>query len=170
MNYRLMLIVNAVAAVAAGVILVVMPKTLLGFVGLYDAMSDSHLLLARFYGGALVALGTLLWFLKDSKKETMKTESFTMMVASIVGAVIVTIELAKGSLFRSGSYSWVLLLVFLAFAGGYAYLVFGVTVKVKSQNKPDTKGKKGKKKEAPSAPANDSPAPSNDSAPSGDAK
>ena len=170
MNYRLMLIVNAIVAVAAGAILVVTPKTMLGFVGLTDAMTPSHLLLAQFYGGALVALGTLLWFLKDSKKDTMKTESFTMMVASVVGAVMVIMELASGKLFRSGTYSWLLLVVFLAFAAGYAYLVFGVTMKVKSQKKPDTKGKKGKKKEAASAPSNEPPPPSSDSAPSGDVK
>jgi hypothetical protein len=162
MSYRLMLILNAAIAIAAGAILVVAPKILLSFVGLFDAMTDSHLLLTRFYGGALVTLGVLLWFLKDSKKETVKTESFTMMIASIVGAAIVIVELAKGTLFRSGSSSWVLLLVYLAFAAGYAYLVFGVTVKVKAQKKPDTKGgKKGKKTETASAES--APAPSNDS-------
>lgn len=158
MSYRLMLILNAVVAAAAGLALVVAPKTLFGFLGLTDAMTASHLLLANYYGGALVALGVLLWFLKDSKKETMKTESFAMMVAAVVGVIAIVMELAKGTLFRSGTNAWMLLLVYLVFAAGYAYLVFGVTVKVKQPTKkPAQKGKKT------AAPADNSSSASDDS-------
>ncbi len=133
MNYRLMLIINAVVAAAVGLALLVSPTSVFGFFYVAGGGGTvSHLLLARFYGGTLIVIAALLWFLKDSKKETVKTESFVMMTLSLAGAVMMVMELmAKKPVIQY--YGWIILLVYLALAAGYAYLVFGVKVKVKGK-------------------------------------
>jgi hypothetical protein len=133
MNYRLMVILNVVVAAAAGVALVVAPQPFLQFFGVTDAYT-STLLIARFFGGALIVTAVLLWFLKDSTKELVKTEALTMMVASAAGAVLVVIDLvSKKGVLRSNG--WIPLLIYLLLAAGYAYTIFGVTVKVKGKSK-----------------------------------
>jgi hypothetical protein len=133
MSYRLMFMINSVLAAVAGLALLLSPKSLFDFfymAGGGDTLS--HILLARFYGGTLIVIAALLWFLQDTKKETMKTESFAMMVLSLAGAAMIVMDLmAKQRILQF--YSWILLLIYLALAAGYAYLVFGVTVKVKSR-------------------------------------
>ena len=133
MSYRLMFIINAVVAAAAGLALLVSPVSLFNFFNMAGGGDTvGHVLLARFYGGTLIVIAALLWFLQDSHKETMKTESFAMMVLSLIGAVMMVMELtSKTPILRA--YGWIILLIYLALAAGYAYLVFGVTVKVKGK-------------------------------------
>ena len=133
MSYRLMFIINAVVAAAAGLALLASPKSV--FDAFYMAGGGntvSHVLLARFYGGTLVVIAALLWFLQDAKKETMKTESFAMMALSLAGAAMMVMELmSKKRIIEY--YGWIILLIYLALAAGYAYLVFGVKVSVKKK-------------------------------------
>lgn len=138
MSYRTIFIINAVIAAAAGLALLAMPQTLFNFFNIRELAGGhataSHLLLARFYGGTLAVIAVVLWFLQDSKKDTMKTEAFAMMVLSLAGAAMMVMDLTgKTKMFQY--YGWIILLVYLALAAGYAYLVFGVTVKVKGAPK-----------------------------------
>ncbi len=129
MSYRLMFLLNAVVAAAAGAALLAAPQPFLQFFGVSDAYT-STLVMSRFLGGALIVTAVLLWFLKDSAPEQIKPEAFTMMAASAGGAILVVMELfSKKNVLRENG--WMLLLVFLALALGYAYIVFGVTIEVK---------------------------------------
>jgi hypothetical protein len=62
----------------------------------------------------------------------MKVQAATMMIASLAGFVLVVMDLiSKERVLRF--YGWIILLVYLFLAAGHAYLVFGVTVKVKGK-------------------------------------
>ncbi len=130
MSYRLMFALNTIVAAVFGALFLLMPKFfLVEFFGVTDATIATQAVL-RFFGGGLIAAGILLWFIKDSK-DAQKPAAFTMLAASIGGFALTILGMVSDKVIRANG--WIPLVIYIAFALGYAYLVFGVSVTVKKK-------------------------------------
>lgn len=122
MNYRIILMLNAFAAVLLGVAFLFMPNRMLNLFGTETFVAT--LLVSRFFGTAMLALGLLLWFAKDVTEQAMQKG---MGLALLVGAVAGLVVTAGGTFASNAvirSNGWIAMLVYLLFGLGYAYLVF----------------------------------------------
>lgn len=123
MNYRLMLMLNAIVAAVFGAGYLFVPATLLVFFGTTDYVV-STLLAARFMGGALLTVGLLLWFAKDlADTGAQKSVGFGMLASSIGGFILSLIGVASASgVIRANG--WILIVIHVLLGLGYAYLLF----------------------------------------------
>ncbi|MDD2921367.1 MAG: hypothetical protein PHQ36_03705 [Anaerolineales bacterium] len=132
MSYRLMFIVNAIAAAIFGAAFLFVPQTMMRFFGVNDSINVvAALVMARFFGGALMVIAALLWFLKDSVKNLQKTQSAVLMISSVGGFILTIVGMAASKVIRD--MGWIPLTIYVVLALGYAYLVFGVSVSVKKE-------------------------------------
>lgn len=122
MNYRILLIVNALVAVLLGVAFLFMPTRMLNLFGTETFVAT--LLVSRFFGTAMLALGLLLWFVKDVTQETIqKGMGLALLVGAVAGLVVTVVgTFASNAVIRSNG--WIAMLVYVLFGLGYAYLVF----------------------------------------------
>lgn len=122
MNYRILLIVNALVAVLLGMAFLFMPTRMLNLFGTETFVAT--LLVSRFFGTAMLALGLLLWFVKDVTQETIqKGMGLALLVGAVAGLVVTVVgTFASNAVIRSNG--WIAMLVYVLFGLGYAYLVF----------------------------------------------
>lgn len=126
MNYRLMFTLNAIVAAVFGALFLVAPKFSILFFGVSDSYVSTQIV-ARFFGGAMLVTAAFLWFLKDSM-DMQKNTAITLLAASVTGFILAALGMFSDKVIRANG--WVLLVIFLLFAMGYAYLVFGISVSV----------------------------------------
>jgi len=131
MNYRLMFTLNAIVAAVFGALFLAASKSILTLFGVTDA-TVATLVVARFFGGSLIAMGVLIWFLKDVK-DMQKNTAITLLAASVAGFILTILGMVSDKVIRSNG--WVLLVIYALFALGYAYLIFGVSVSVKKKRR-----------------------------------
>jgi hypothetical protein len=131
MNYRLMFTLNAIVAAVTGVLFVAAPSFFLTMFGFFDA-SVATQVVTRFYGGALAVTAVFIWLLSNIPA-TQKNTAITLMVASAGGFILTLLGMFMYKVIRTNG--WILVLAFLLFTVGYAYLVFRVSVKVKGVKK-----------------------------------
>ena len=120
MSYRIMLILNAIIVALFGAFFLIMPQTALS-----QFRSDvyvSTLLMARFFGGAMLMSGIFLWFLKDVDQKTQKNLEIAMLAGSVGGFVLSLIGMASSGVIRANG--WILLVITVVFILGYAFLLF----------------------------------------------
>ena len=121
MNYRIMLILNAIVVVLFGAFFLILPETALSLFG--TEVYVSTLLVARFLGGAMLMSGLFIWFLKDAfDQKTQKNLGITLLGGSVVGFVLSLIGMTSAGVIRTNG--WVLLLITVVFSLGYAFLLF----------------------------------------------
>lgn len=115
-----MFIINAVALVIIGALLVVMPQFVLTQ---FEAETYvSTLYAVRFMGGALLMGGLLLWFMQDMPAKKQKTIAFLLLASSVGGFIMSILGMASIGVLRANG--WILLVVFGTFALIYVYMVF----------------------------------------------
>lgn len=131
MSYRLMFILNAIVAAVFGAAFLFVPHTFNLFFGVSDTTIPAELM-ARFFGGSLMLIAALLWFLKDSAKDLQKTQAAVLMVSSVGGFILTIVGMTAPKVIRL--MGWIPLTIYVILALGYAYLVFGVSVSVKKEN------------------------------------
>lgn len=120
MNYRIMLFINALVAVAFGVGFLIFPSMVLNQFDVDDYASTR--MVAQFFGTAMLALGLLLWFAKDVKEAGMqKGMSIALLVGAIGGSIVTFLGMTSRVMRSNG---WLVLVIYLLFGLGYAYLVF----------------------------------------------
>ena len=120
MSYRIMLILNAIIVALFGAFFLIMPQTALS-----QFRSDvyvSTLLMARFFGGAMLMSGIFIWFLKDVDQKTQKNLEIAMLAGSVGGFVLSLIGMASSGVIRANG--WILLVITVVFSLGYAFLLF----------------------------------------------
>ena len=118
---KILFMLSAVVAAALGLALVFAPEATLGQFGVETRVAELHM--ARFLGAALASLGVLLWFAKDASEENIQRNLGYAMLAGMVLALFVTIlGVAVNGVLRS--MGWVVILIEVAFALGYVFVLF----------------------------------------------
>lgn len=122
MSYKLVFALNALVVLASG----------LGFLFVPDMLLDqfktetyaSTLLVSRFFGLALAALGLVLWFAKDAADATVqKRLGVVMFVVSLTGLVLSLVGISSLSgVLRTNS--WIPLVLFAVGSLAYGFLLF----------------------------------------------
>lgn len=122
MSYKLMFILNAIAALAFGLAFLLVPETMLG---LFEAEAYvATILMARFFGSAMIALGLLLWFTKDVSDLSMqKWMAISMFATALLGLIVTILGVTPASAVIRAK-GWVAIVVYILFALGYGYLLY----------------------------------------------
>ena len=122
MGYRILVMINAFLVILFGLSLLFMPAMVLDQFGSEARVPE--LLLARFFGAALVTVGLVLWFAKDVADVGMqKNLGLALLVVAILVLIVTVIGISPASgVIRSNR--WVAMLAPALFAVGYGLLVF----------------------------------------------
>jgi len=116
---RILFILNAVVVALIGAFFLILPQTALDLFGTETYVP--MLLVARFFGGAMLMSGVFIWFLKDLIDEaTQKNVAIALMAASVGTFVLILIGMA--SIIRTNG--WIPLVISVLFAVGYAFALF----------------------------------------------
>ena len=123
MSYKIMFTLNAVVALLAGLVLLIVPTTVLTQIGTSERYV-STILATRFVGAATITIGLLLLLVSGVAVEAVqKNLGFGMLASTVVGLVLTIIGSAsKQAVIRTNS--WILIVVFILFALGYGFLLF----------------------------------------------
>lgn len=122
MNYRIMFMVNALVAVLFGLGFLFFPARVLGLFRTETFVST--ILISRFFGTAMLALGLVLWFAKDITDESIqKGISIALLVGAVAGLIVTALgTFASNAVIRANG--WLAMLIYVLFGLGYAYLLF----------------------------------------------
>jgi len=122
MSYKFLFVLNALVSVVLGAVFLIVPSRALDFFG--TETYAATLLVARFFGSALVAVGLVLWFAKDAAEESIqKGMGIALLVSSVLGLIINVIGVSPSSgVIRSNGY--ITIIVYVLFALGYAFMLF----------------------------------------------
>ena len=122
MNYKFLFVLNALVSLLLGLAFLIVPSRAMEFFG--TETYASTLLVARFFGTALVAIGLLLWFAKDAAEESVqKGMAWALFISSILGLIVnvIGISPASGVIRANG---WITIIVYVLFALGYGFMLF----------------------------------------------
>ena len=130
MSYKFLFVLNAVIAVVAGLLFLFVPD--MGLEYFQTEGRAPELFIARFFGMALLALGLVIWFIKDISDESVqKGLGVSMFVGSVVGTVLSILGMSGvegfGVLRVNG---WIPLVVF-----GFGVLLYGFMLFLKPKMK-----------------------------------
>lgn len=120
MSFRLMFIINAAVLAIFGILLAIMPVTVLN-----QFKSEVYVVsvyAARFLGGSLLMSGLLLWFLQDIPAYKQKAPAYLLFAGSIGGFVLTLLGMTSVGVLRENG--WVLLVLFGLFSLIYGYMLF----------------------------------------------
>src|SRR5690242_17463961 len=122
MNYRIMFALNSVVAFLFGLGFLFFPARALGLLGTETFVST--VLVARFFGAAMLGLGLVLWFAKDvSDAMLQKGMGIALLVTALTGLIVTLLgTFASKAVIRTNG--WAMMLVYLIFGLGYGYLLF----------------------------------------------
>lgn len=132
MNCRSMFTLNIIVVAVFGTLLFGSPEFLLNWFGFVDFGLRSTVLMAHFFGGTMLVSAVFLWFLKDFK-DLQKKVTVVLVIASGLGFLFTILGMLKDKVILANG--WVLLVIFILFTLGYAYLlVSGKSVSAKEIN------------------------------------
>lgn len=119
MSYKVLFILNALVAVVLGAAFMFVPDRALGFF-----KADTYaatVLVARFFGTAMIALGLVVWFAKDADEGVQKGMGWALFISAILGLVVNVIGVSSHILRSNG---WITIIVYVLFALLYAFVIF----------------------------------------------
>jgi hypothetical protein len=120
MNYRTLFLLNSFFAFLLGAVFLVVPALAIGQFGV-DSYTSTRLM-AQLFGAAMLALGLLLWFVKDVASEAMQRGmAIAMLVGALAGLFVIVLGAFTGTLRNNG---WMAILAYVLFGLGYALLLF----------------------------------------------
>jgi len=121
MSYKVLFVLNAIVVVLLGAAFLIVPDRALGFFG--TETYAATLLVARFFGSAMIALGLVVWFAKDADAAVQKGTGWALFISSILGLVVnvIGISPASGVIRANG---WITIIVYVVFALLYAFMLF----------------------------------------------
>lgn len=121
MGYKVLFVLNAIVAVILGAAFLIVPDRLLGFFG--TETYASTVLIARFFGTAMIALGLVLWFAKDASEGVQKGTGWALFISAILGLIVNVIGISPASgVIRSNG--WITIVVYVIFALLYGFMIF----------------------------------------------
>jgi drug/metabolite transporter (DMT)-like permease len=120
MNYRTLFLLNSFFAFLLGALFLVVPALAIGQFGV-DSYTSTRLM-AQLFGAAMLALGLLLWFVKDVASEAMQRGmAIAMLVGALAGLFVTVLGAFTGTMRTNG---WMAILAYVLFGLGYALLLF----------------------------------------------
>ena len=122
MNYKFLFVLNALVSFIIGLAFLVVPTRVMEFFG--TETYAATLLVAQFFGTALIALGLLLWFAKDAADDGIqKGMAWALFISSVLGLIVnvIGVSPASGVIRTNG---WITIIVYVLFALGYAFMLF----------------------------------------------
>ena len=122
MSYKFLFVLNALVALAVGLAFLIVPATVLSYFGTEARVPE--LLIGRFFGSAMIALGLVLWFAKDASEPSVhRGMGIALLVSAVIGLVvnIIGVSPASGVIRTNG---WIPIVVYVLFALGYAFMIF----------------------------------------------
>jgi ABC-type Fe3+-siderophore transport system permease subunit len=119
MSYKLVFVLNAVVVFAFGLVLLVVPTIALNQFNMDARVPE--VFLTRVVGAALVSLGLLLWFAKDSGEAEQKNLGIAALAGVVLWLIVTVIGVATGVVRANG---WIAIIVEVLFGLGYAFLLF----------------------------------------------
>ena len=120
MSYKLVFVLNALAALVFGVAFLVVPTMALQRFGV-DEYASTKLVL-QFFGTGLLTVGLLAWFAKNTSDEAVqKGMILALFIGSLAGLVMSVIGMATGAVRTLG---WLAMVIYGVFVLGYAFLLF----------------------------------------------
>jgi len=121
MGYKVLFVLNALVALAIGLAFLFVPGTVLQF--FESEARVPELLLGRFFGSAMVALGLVVWFAKDADESVQKGTGWALFVSAIIGLVVNVIGMSPASgVIRANG--WIPIIVYVIFAFLYGFMIF----------------------------------------------
>lgn len=121
MRLRTFLLVGTVLSLLFALVLLLSPDIILRFFGLTTGTSE--ILLAKLLGAGLVGVGLLSWFAKDfGDAQALQAAVISLLVTSAIAFVVTLLGILEKV--PKGNYSWIAVILFVAFAGGFAYFQF----------------------------------------------
>ena len=115
---KLLFVLSAIVAAAFGLLLVFAPE--IGLTQFAMTTRVQEVFMARAVGAALAALGAMFWFVKDADDALQKKFSMAALAGSVVGIIATVIGVA--GVFKG--LGWLVLVVEIVFALGYAFVAF----------------------------------------------
>lgn len=119
MNTRTVMTVAAVIALVFAIGLLLAPAFMATLYGI--GTSPSEILLARYFGAALLAIGLVNWLARNADYASLRPIIFANMVGDFVGVIISVMGTVSGVL---SSLGWLSVALYLLLALGFAYLQF----------------------------------------------
>jgi hypothetical protein len=120
LNLRTVFLVNAIVSFLLALGFLLGPEAMLKFFGLSSGTTEQ--LGAQLIGTALVAVGLLTWFAKDfSDPAAGNAVALSLFFAGLCGLVVTVLGIMS-RVVRTNS--WLPVVLFLVFIGGYGYLQF----------------------------------------------
>jgi hypothetical protein len=119
MKLRTFLMVVAVVALLYALGLLLFPAFMATTYGF--GTSASEILLARFFGGAMLALGLITWLSIDLTGASVKPLILGSLIADLVGAIVALMGTLGGVMSAMG---WSAFGIYLVFVLGFAYFQF----------------------------------------------
>jgi len=120
MNYRTLFLLNSFFAFLLGAVFLIVPALAIDQFGV-DSYTSTRMM-AQFFGTAMLALGLLLWFVRDAASEAMQRRmAVAMLVGALAGLFVTALGAFAGTLRTN---SWMAFLVYALFGLGYALLLF----------------------------------------------
>ena len=120
MTYRTLFLLNSYFAFLLGAVFLIVPAIAIGQFGV-DSYTSTRLM-AQFFGTAMLALGLLLWFVKDvASLALQRGMAIAMFVGTLAGLIVTVIGAFTGTLRTNG---WMAIVAYFLFGFGYALLLF----------------------------------------------
>ncbi|HTP00015.1 MAG TPA: hypothetical protein VMJ64_01475 [Anaerolineales bacterium] len=121
MRLRSFFLLGMVIALLFALALLLGPDTILKFFGFTTGKTE--VLLAKTIGAGLIGVGLLCWFAKDfTDPAAVQGVNLSLFVAAAVAFVVALLGILSQTT-RSAS-AWLIVVLFLAFALGFAYFQF----------------------------------------------
>lgn len=129
MTFRNLLSIKAIVCLVFGVQLLFVPSFLLGILG--TTVGDGGMLMARFYGAALIGTLVLTWSARDvADSEARHPILLDLLVYDAIGFILATIAVLTGVFNALG---WGIVFVYLFITAGSAYLLRKRAIEPKEQ-------------------------------------
>jgi hypothetical protein len=119
MKLRTFLMIVGVVALLYGLGLLLLPAFMATTYGF--GTSASEILLARFFGVAMLTLGLINWLAKDLTGASAKPVILGSLIGDLVGAIVALMGTLSGVMSAVG---WSAFVIYLLFVLGFAYFQF----------------------------------------------
>lgn len=123
LSFNLIFMLNAIVATLFGLAFLFVPESVLRFFGTETFVAT--ILVSRFFGTAMLALGLVLWFAREVHEAAVQRGIALGLLAGAIAGLMVTLvgTFASNAVLRSNA--WIAIVIYILFGGAYAYLVFG---------------------------------------------
>ena len=121
MKLRNLFLTDTIVSFLFAIALLLGPAYILKFLGL-SSEGKTDQLLAQLVGAAMVGFGLLAWFAKDFDAQSSRGAVIPLLTFNAIGFVVSLLGILSRATTQGSA--WIVVIVFLAFAAGYAYFGF----------------------------------------------